>query len=235
MIIKCDNCGKEFNKSPREIKKNKRSFCCNTCKNSFFKKKKSLVKCLNCKEVFEASETEVRRKGRKFCGNSCAATYNNKVKPKRKFQGKCAECGVAITSSATYCNVHKNNAYEKIWKKRKEEITQTGKVNFGLQENATRRLAKRYLLEVQGHKCEICGLYEWRGQPIPLILDHIDGHSDNNDLKNLRLVCGNCNMQLPTFAGKNLGNGRKYKREKYHKDKQELVELKKCGVIHYKK
>ena len=31
-----------------------------------------------------------------------------------------------------------------------------------------------------------------------LILDHIDGDNKNDELSNLRWVCPNCNMQLPT-------------------------------------
>ena len=52
--------------------------------------------------------------------------------------------------------------------------------------------------------CEMCGQDEnWRGMKISLILDHIDGNRDNNSLKNLRIVCPNCNATLPTHGGKN--------------------------------
>jgi hypothetical protein len=47
------------------------------------------------------------------------------------------------------------------------------------------------------------------------ILDHIDGNSSNNDITNLRLVCSNCDSQLPTYKSKNKGNGRHYRRERY--------------------
>jgi hypothetical protein len=46
-------------------------------------------------------------------------------------------------------------------------------------------------------------------------MDHIDGNSENNHLSNLRLVCGNCDMLLPTYKSKNKGNGRAYRRERY--------------------
>jgi len=46
------------------------------------------------------------------------------------------------------------------------------------------------------------------GESMPLTIDHEDGHYKNNRPDNLRLVCGNCGMLLPTFAGKNRGNGR---------------------------
>jgi hypothetical protein len=50
------------------------------------------------------------------------------------------------------------------------------------------------------------------GQPIPLVVDHIDGNPTNHAITNFRLVCGNCDMQLPTYKAKNKGNGRKYRR-----------------------
>lgn len=82
-------------------------------------------------------------------------------------------------------------------------------------------LLKKYLKEVRGHKCEICQTSEWCGQPIPLILDHISGNSEDWTLQNLRLICPNCDHQTPTFSGRNKGNGR-------IKRTQKRLELKKA-------
>lgn len=52
--------------------------------------------------------------------------------------------------------------------------------------------------------CELCGQDEiWKGKKMSLILDHIDGDRENNELKNLRIVCPNCNATLDTHCGKN--------------------------------
>lgn len=54
------------------------------------------------------------------------------------------------------------------------------------------------------YKCSICGMEpEWQGKPLVLILDHINGHNTDDRLENLRWVCPNCNMQLPTTNGRN--------------------------------
>jgi hypothetical protein len=50
------------------------------------------------------------------------------------------------------------------------------------------------------YKCAICGINEWQGQPLVLRLDHINGVPNDHRLENLRLVCPNCDSQLPTFC-----------------------------------
>lgn len=74
---------------------------------------------------------------------------------------------------------------------------------------------RRALLRERKHVCIICGSTHWLGKPIPLVMDHIDGNSDNWADNNLRLVCGNCDMQLPTYKGKNRGKGRFLRRLRY--------------------
>jgi len=52
--------------------------------------------------------------------------------------------------------------------------------------------------------CEVCGLEpEWNGKRLVLRLDHINGDSEDDRIENLRLVCPNCDSQLPTFCGRN--------------------------------
>jgi hypothetical protein len=52
-------------------------------------------------------------------------------------------------------------------------------------------------------RCELCGQDEiWRGKPIALILDHINGVPDDNRLENLRIVCPNCNSTFDTHCGR---------------------------------
>ena len=55
---------------------------------------------------------------------------------------------------------------------------------------------------IKEYKCELCGLSEWQGQPIPLELHHIDGNHYNNELDNLQILCPNCHALQPNNSGK---------------------------------
>jgi 5-methylcytosine-specific restriction endonuclease McrA len=73
-----------------------------------------------------------------------------------------------------------------------------------------RNIIKRTMLAMGiEHKCQICGLTEWLGKPISMVLDHINGRADNNLPENLRLICHNCDSQTDHYKGRNKGNGRK--------------------------
>lgn len=68
--------------------------------------------------------------------------------------------------------------------------------------NLKRRLVATGLLVA---RCEICGQGEtWHGRRMSLILDHINGVSNDNRIENLRLVCANCAATLDTHCGRNL-------------------------------
>lgn len=53
--------------------------------------------------------------------------------------------------------------------------------------------------------CELCGQGEiWNGRRMTLVLDHINGISNDHRLENLQIVCPNCAATLDTHCGRNL-------------------------------
>ena len=102
--------------------------------------------------------------------------------------------------------------------KHSREIFNTDK-HLQLSEQTLRSHAKRILIFTKGNICSMCGTSTWNNKPVPLVCDHIDGSSNNNDFKNFRLVCCNCDAQLPTYKSKNRGKGRAYDRNYYNKTK----------------
>jgi 5-methylcytosine-specific restriction endonuclease McrA len=72
--------------------------------------------------------------------------------------------------------------------------------------HAKARLLKEGLLKAL---CYECGISDWRGKPLSLQIDHINGNSKDWRLENLRILCPNCHSQTETYCGKNIRKRRK--------------------------
>ena len=152
-----------------------------------------------------------------FCSRSCSVTLTNQGLGRNVTEGKfklkpCKRCG-KISKNTIFCSMTCCHKYK--WQQLCEQIMSTGVFPEKKDKlyGYTPVIVRRYLTETRGWKCEICGGETWRGQKIPLVLDHENGDPKDNRVLNLRLVCGNCNMQLPTFCGRNKGKGRKNRRK----------------------
>ncbi len=62
------------------------------------------------------------------------------------------------------------------------------------------KLLKAGLLRPVCNECDNDGI--WRGQPLVLQLDHINGLRTDNRLENLQLLCPNCHSQTKTWGNK---------------------------------
>lgn len=129
----------------------------------------------------------------------------------KKARANCLVCGKEVgRSSSKFCSNLCQHTFDRA--RRYSLITESGNVWPHIKKPEA---IKDYLASVRGRCCEICKLTEWQSQPIPLVLDHVDGNSSNWLVSNLRLVCGNCDMQLPTYKGRNKGKGRHNRRQRY--------------------
>jgi hypothetical protein len=68
------------------------------------------------------------------------------------------------------------------------------------------QLKKRLFAEgLKDRVCEMCGQGElWNGRRMALVLDHVNGVSDDHRLENLQIVCANCAATLDTHCGRNV-------------------------------
>jgi hypothetical protein len=83
-----------------------------------------------------------------------------------------------------------------------EDVFEKGK-------HITGGVLKRVLLLERKWECEECKISEWRGNTLPLEIDHIDGDTSNNLRDNLKILCPNCHAQTPTWRSSNKGNAYK--------------------------
>lgn len=147
----------------------------------------------------------------KFCDQSCAASHNNVGVRRNGDQGDkfCLCCNKKLSGRKyvnKYCSIKCNKDH--IWKTTKFEIEETGSVGSCVS-------GRRFLSDTKGYKCDVCGISEWQNHKLSLVLDHINGNSEDWHVQNLRLLCPNCDSLTPTFKGRNRGNGRFSRRLRY--------------------
>lgn len=201
---KCKTCGNIL-----EYKKRKNMYCSHSCaalfNNKGVRRHGKETSCLYCKKLTKASS-------RRFCSQECYHNYqrainNNDGYITENISNIVCQCGTIIKNTKSkFCSnqCFQNNKLQKKYERMKNE-------NIKIIAHSLRVV----LLYARGHKCEICKRTEWENHTIPVVIDHIDGDHNNNKVDNLRVICCNCDALLPTYKGRNKGNGRAYRRERY--------------------
>lgn len=162
--------------------------------------------CKYCNKPF----TYEKRKNR-FCNHSCAQSFNNRgIRRHGEDPKKCLNCGKEFRSNANYfCSMPCCSEYA--WKKWCQRVDEVGFFEGydGSDVGGNARKPKKYILDKQDGKCALCGINSWQGKPVPFVLDHKNGDSTDWNVENIRVICRNCDGQLPTYCGKNKGKGKR--------------------------
>ena len=134
---------------------------------------------------------------------------------------QCSKCGKKISAEnkSGFCQsclvIHRREEKVRNW-------LETGDTGFTV-DTTIRGAIRDYILQSQNNQCAICGmLNEWNGAELNFVLDHIDGDASNSSRDNLRLVCPNCDSQLPTFKSRNKNSARNKRKEFLHETVERL-------------
>jgi hypothetical protein len=162
--------------------------------------------CEVCSKEFYVKPVYASSEKRKCCSHACAYTLRRVQSGNTKRQ--CLNCDKCVKAyKGKYCSNKCQKEFE--WKELKTliESDQINELGFGLEYSTS--IAKRFLIEKNGAKCQKCGWAEINPHTnrIPIEIDHIDGDCTNNKLHNLKLLCPNCHSLTPTYKGANKGNG----------------------------
>lgn len=84
--------------------------------------------------------------------------------------------------------------------------------------NISHHRMRKFLIDRDGAKCSLCGWSEKNviTGNVPVELDHINGHSDETILTNVRLLCPNCSSIQSTYKALNKGKGNPKRRRFYN-------------------
>jgi len=176
---------------------------------------KNPKKCPHCSKVIEYCR-DLKRKT--FCNRSCSASFNNVGKCRNKSKRtifNCLHCGNQLSGNQKkYCSNKCSGMYKS------EKV-----INEWLENPKSIKVLytsyREYMLKEAKYKCVKCGWGEKNiySNTYPLIVDHIDGNSENNNPKNLQVICSNCDSLLSTYKALNKGNGRHSRRKRYKEGK----------------
>jgi len=138
------------------------------------------------------------------------------MRKSEKLEKKCLNCGKPIPNRNVYCN---NKCQCEYQLNETFKLLEEGKFDNLGRNDTIDSLTKKYLIKKHGNKCMKCSWNEinpWTGR-IPIELNHIDGDSENHDLKNTEIICPSCHS-LTEFYGRR-GKGRSWRYENYIKIK----------------
>ena len=200
MKVKCDNCGKEFEKKIAQIKRAKHNFCCRNCHNEFRKGKPNLARrrritkeCDNCSKTIEVSLSRQKTFKNHFCNKNCEYEWM-----KRRTTVTCENCGKEFErrnsqfkrSSYFLCSRKCSSQ----WHRLENSPLWRGGKSFEKYGEVFNDDLKYQIRERDNFTCQEC--YHTEAQ-LSSVLDihHINYLKKDNRHKNLISLCKSCHSQ----------------------------------------
>lgn len=226
VVRNCNYCGNLYNAEQRYLNRNEGIYCSQSCAGKaagerLRKPKIPNVTCYFCGTELYVKPSRLKRSksGIIFCSKEhqnlaaqqdSGVTYSHGPKPGQGFTHRncCSYKDCTRQTKNKYCYKHEVQNKIERWLSGDISVSWSGKAK------EPAGWVKKYLLEVRGDKCEVCGWDEKAPDGRSIIqMDHIDGNYLNNEPSNLKLLCPNHHAMTPTYGSLNNGNGRKHRRK----------------------
>lgn len=168
---------------------------------------------MKCKNIKCNNEHDGSYGSGKYCSRSCANSRikTDEIKHKTSLGMKQAHKeGRAFVpyNGYAYSNKSKKEIEEIIVERKKTKEEKLLQEDFSTLK--FERLRQRVILE-QNNKCNRCKLDTWLGEPMTFELEHKDGNNENNERRNLEMLCPNCHSLTKTWRGRNKNKKEKKK------------------------
>lgn len=187
-IVKCKSCGKDISKQQHVLKRQDNYFCSQSCActyNNIHRKPKTFT-CIKCNKDFMTKAHKA-----KFCSIKCSAEFH-----KKRIIIQCMKCGKKYeriqgnikNKKYLFCsNICKNQFFAM------PENRQLRGSYAGYKGKSYISSYRKLAFGQYGKKCYYCG---YNKHDSVLQVHHIDCNRDNNDVKNLRVLCCNCHAEM---------------------------------------
>lgn len=149
------------------------------------------INCLHCNNIHTIEQREINRGNGKFCSRKCANLYRVLNLAPLELNVKCSFCQKLFhmaeskkknSKSGLYfcCRQHKDLA------QRIGGISEIMPAHYNIvSENTYRRIAF-------ASKAKICERCDYNEHEAGIVVHHIDRNRENNDIKNLEVLCAIC-------------------------------------------
>lgn len=226
MIISrdCCNCNKNFMADSREVNRGNGKYCSRKCSAEAIAKRRIEERgedwqngaCAYCSTPIHITETRFRnsKSGLFFCSRSHQALgFSDPSIAVRS--GPSASPVTRSTCISDGCTTRTTKSHCKSCRKQQQILDWLAGDMSASWVQTTREpkpFVKKYLKEVRGDRCEVCGFDEKSEDGRSIIqMDHVDGDYTNNALSNLKLLCPNHHAMTSTYGSRNANGGRRYR------------------------